>query len=199
MRNKCLLSMILFVLVATPCLAQGYGCDCDPAGIWLGGSDPKVPSYKLTVVQVATGRYSVTYEILPNPGLYYSSYTGELRKDHAQSYTGYAVASFEINQASVEFYAGLGISVTAGGFELDAIRERVVMLDCDTLQGTIDWFGWYVPFTNAKVPFVTRPEIEAISFSGGQPIVEIYHRVSGDSCPACTSGGIIKPKPGHKK
>jgi hypothetical protein len=191
MRNKCLLAMIMFVSVAVPCLAQGYGRACDLAGTWLGGSDPKVPGYKLTVVPVAAGRYSVTYEILSNPGLYYSSYTGELRKDGAQSYAGCAVASFEINQANAAWYlAQFGISVNVGDFELDAVHETVVMLDCDTLQGTIGWFGWYVPFTNAKVPFVTKPEIEAISsLCGGQPIVEIYHRVSGESCPACTSGG----------
>ncbi len=68
------------------------------------------------------------------------------------------------------------------------------MLDCDTLQASIDWFGWYIPITAEKVPFVTQPDIEAISLLYGGPIVEIYRRVSGEDCPACPTG-----VGGHKK
>jgi hypothetical protein len=196
MRKKCLLAMTMFVLVAAPCWAQGYGRTCDPTGVWLGGSDPNVPFYKLTVGPESDGRYSVTYQILPNPGMYYSSYTGELRKDGGHGYTGWAVASFEVNQFSIDFYGQFGIVLTPDDFskaEIDAVRERVVMLDCDTLQGTIDWFGWYVPMTNSKIPFVTQPQIEAIGDLYGGPIVEIYRRVSGDNCPVCPSGGKEKP------
>ena len=187
-----LLLMIIFVSVAVPCLAQGYGSACDLSGTWIGGSDPSVPIYKLTFVPVAAGQYSAMGQFIPNIGLYYSNYTGQVRKDGPKTYSGNMVASFEINQSSIEFYATLGIDLTLNDTEVDGVHDTFVLLDCNTLQGTIDWFGWYLPITNEKIPFVTQPEVEFIrDFNGGVSIIETYRRVPSDNCPACSSGGSV--------
>ncbi len=192
MRSKCLLAMIVFALAAMPCLAQGYGRVCDPTGTWLGGSDPSAPGYQLTVVPQTAGRYSATYQAIFDPGAHLTAYTGELVKTGAQNYTGYIVAGLSENQAMVDYYASIGVTVEVGSPEVDAAYEKIVMLDCNTIQSTITWFGWYLPMTNDKIPFVTQPEVEFIrDFLGGEPIVETYHRVSADNCRVCTIGGSV--------
>ncbi len=190
--HRAVLVVVTLLATGAICLAQGIGHTCDPTGTWFGGSDPNVPTYQLTVVPEAAARYSVVYQLMPDPGSRLGSYTGEMIKDGAQTYTQYAITTFTENQAGVEFYASLGIIVDVGAWEADAVYGDVVMLDCDTIKSTITWFGWYIPITLEKVPFVTQPEIEYIrDFLGGEPIVETYHRVSGANCPVCTMGGSV--------
>ena len=68
------------------------------------------------------------------------------------------------------------------------------MVDCDTMETTIDWFAWYIPFSLDEIPFVTQPEIEVIrDLNGDDPILETYHRIRTDDCPACPAGGKAGP------
>ncbi len=211
MRSRCLLAPIVVVLAAAPCLAQGIGRPCDPSGTWIGGGNPAVPSYQLTVVPTQAGRYSITFQMIFDPGIHSTNYTGELIRNDARTFTAYAMATFGETQESVDFYASLGIDISTSDQEADAIVEAARMVDCDTMEFKINWFGWYLPITGDKIPFVTQPEVEFIhDFLGGEPMVETYHRVSGDPCPVCTIGGSVtgtmdpaalasKANKGHKK
>ena len=188
---RVLMMFLVVVLAGIPCLAQGAGRTCEPTGTWLGGSDPSgIPGYQMTVTREAAGRYLVVYQSVYDPGTHVTVWTGELRKENAQIYSQYAASTAFINQDLADFYLqNFGIQVAPGSIEVDGIYTQVVMLDCNTIQSTISWFGWYVPITADKVPFVTLPEIEFIrDVLGGQPIVEIYHRV-GPDCPICGSPG----------
>ncbi len=175
MRSISLLAVIMLVLIAVPCLSQGFGSTCNPTGTWIGGSDPQAPTYQMTLVPTAAGRYAMIVQYIPDPGFYSTAFTGELIKNGAQTYKAYLIATY--TQA-----------------ELDAAYSQGVMLDCNTLQFKYTWLGVYLPMTSDKIPFVTQPEIEVIrDFLGGSPIVETYHRVSADSCPVCEMGGLGNP------
>ena len=172
MRGRFLLAVMMLVLIAVPCLGQGIGSPCNPTGTWIGGSDPQAPTYQMTFVPTGAGRYAMTAQYIPDPGLYSSMFTGELIKNGAQTYKAYIIATYTQE-------------------ELDAAYSQGVMLDCDTIQFTYTWLGVYLPITGDKIPFVTQPEIEVIrDFLGGDPIVETYHRVSADHCPACEMGSL---------
>ncbi len=172
MRSRSLLAVMMLVLVAVPCLAQGIGSTCNPTGTWIGGSDPQAPTYQMTLVPTAAGRYTVIGQYIPDPGVYSTTFTGELIKNGAQTYKLYLIATYTQQ-------------------ELDAASSQGIMLDCSTLQFTYTWIGVYLPITNDKTPFVTQPEIEVIrDFLDGTPIIETYHRVSADHCQVCEMGGV---------
>ena len=171
MRSRCLLAVMMLVVITVPCFAQGIGRTCDPTGTWLGGSNAEAPDYQMTFVPTGAGQYAMTAQYIPDPGVHSTTFTGELIKSGAQTYTAYIIATY-----------------TQG--ELDAARSQAVMLDCNTIQFTYTWLGVYLPITSDKTPFVTQPEIEVIrDFLGGSPIVETYHRVSANHCPVCEMGG----------
>lgn len=188
--RRTLLMFLVIVLAGIPCLAQGAGRNCEPTGTWLGGSDPGgVPGYHLTITKEAAGRYLVVYQSVYDPGTHFTIWTGELLQEpNARIYSQYAASTYFITQEIADFYLeNFGIQVDPGTIEADGIYTHALMLDCNTIQSTITWFGWYVPITAAKIPFVTQPEIEVIrDIFAGQPIVEVYHRV-GPDCPICGS------------
>ncbi len=172
MRSRFLLAVMMLVLIAVPCLAQGIGSTCSPAGTWIGGSDPQAPIYQMTLIPTAAGRYAFIGQYIPDAGIYSTAFMGELIKNGAQTYKLYLMATYTQQ-------------------ELDAAISKGVMLDCDTIQFTYTWIGVYLPITNDKIPFVTQPEIEVIrDILAGNPIVETYHRVSADYCPVCEMGGV---------
>jgi hypothetical protein len=195
MRSRFLLAFLVFTLCAMPCLAQPKARACDPTGTWVGGGDPLYPSYQLTVTPEGGGRYTVLYQMMFDPGTHATAYTGEMKRDRGGAYVEQICASITLNQELVDFYASLGIVVEQPGLpEVDCVHARKVMLDCDTMQTTIDWFGWYIPFSLDKIPFTTQPEIEFINdLNGGEPLLETYHRVNTENCPACTDGGKAGP------
>lgn len=177
MSKKGLLAVLAFVLIAAPCFAQGLGRTCDPTGTWIGGGDNPpgpAPTYQLTFVPTGAGRYAVTAQFIPDPGIHSTMFTGELSKVGAQTYKLELIATYDIDGATQE---------------LDAVYGDFVMADCDTMKDSITWFGVYLPITSDKVPFVTQPEIEVIRDLVGQPITETYHRVSANYCPVCELGG----------
>lgn len=172
MRSRCWLAIMVLIVITVPCFGQGIGRMCDPTGTWLGGSNPQAPDYQMTFVPTGAGRYAMTAQYIPDPGVHSTTFTGELIKSDGQKYTAYLIATYTPE-------------------ELDAARSQAVMLDCDTIQFTYTWLGVYLPITNDKTPFVTQPEIEVIrDFLEGSPIVETYHRVSANYCPVCEMGGV---------
>jgi hypothetical protein len=191
MRGKFLLVIVVFTLLAVPCFAQQKARSCDPTGTWVGGGDPLYPSYQLTVTSEGGGRYTVTYQMMFDPGTQATSFTGEMRRGRGGAYDEQICASLTITQEMADFYASLGVIVEDLSLpELDCVHARTVMVDCDTMQTTIDWFAWYLPFSLDEIPFVTQPEIEVIrDLNGGDPILETYHRIRTDDCPACSAGG----------
>ena len=197
--RRVLMMFLVIVLAGIPCLAQGAGRTCEPTGTWLGGSDPTgVPGYHLTITREAAGRYMVVYQSVYDPGTHFTIWTGELKKESGQIYSQYAVSTYFISQDIADYYRDVwGIQVDPGTIEVDGIYTHARMLDCNTIQSTISWFGWYVPITAEKIPFVTQPEIELIDIIGA-PIVEIYHRV-GPDCPICGSPGKAAPRGGVDK
>ena len=186
------LMFFVIALAIIPCLAQDpqNHKNCSLIGTWLGGSDPSgIPYYQMTITPEVDGRLLVAYQAMYDPGTHYTSWTGEAKKGKGKNYTEYALATYIITQAMADFYRSLGIQVDPGTFEADGIYTRARLLDCNTIQSTITWFGWYIPIMGDTVPFVTQPQIEFIrDFNGGQPIVEIYHRI-GPDCPICGSAG----------
>jgi hypothetical protein len=188
--NRAMLLIVFCALLVIPSLAQNpqNQTNCSLTGTWLGGSDPTgIPSYQATITPEADGRYMVLYQAMYDPGTHFTSWTGELRKGEGKTYSEYAAATYIISQDMADFYQTIGIQVDPGSFEVDGVYTQKRMLDCNTFQSTITWFGWYIPITAEKIPFVTPPEVEFIhDANGGQPIVEIYHRV-GPDCPICGS------------
>ena len=196
MKRKLHLIVIAVLLaIGGTCFAQSTGRACDPSGTWIGGGGP-VPSYRLTVTLQPSGRYSVEYQQLYSFSTadlgspWFTTWQGEWHKLRANKYEGYAFFNNQITREIAVIYADLGITLTEDDLaipELDGIWEHVVMLDCNTLRGTIEWYGVYIPLTAGKIPFVTPPDGEIIQdFNGGAPMVETYHRV-GPECHACSS------------
>lgn len=185
MRCKGLLLIGLFVLLSVSCVAQGYGKVCDITGTWLGGGDPASPSYQFTITPVAAGRYSTFAQSVIDPGVRATDYTGELRKTGATTYMQSALSLWEITPEAAEFYYDtFGIVVDdLSKPEVDAVYGTLEMIDCDTIQNTITWFGIYVPMEEGKSAFVTEPDFDIITLIG-EPIVETYHR-AGPDCPVC--------------
>ena len=190
--NKTILLIIACALLVIPGFAQiPQHNNCSMIGTWLGGSDPSgIPYYQMTITPEVEGRLLVAYQAMYDPGTHYTSWTGEARKGRARTYNEYALATYIITQDMADFYfQNFGIQVDPGTFEADGIYTHARMLDCNTIQSTITWFGWYIPIMPDTVPFVTQPQIEYIrDLNGGQPIVEIYHRI-GPDCPICGSAG----------
>ncbi len=84
--RKVFLTVVALLATSAICLAQGgIGRTCDPTGTWFGpGGDP--PVYRLTIIPEAAGRYSVEYQIMPDPGAHYTSFTGEHAIHHCHIY-----------------------------------------------------------------------------------------------------------------
>jgi len=186
--NKTILLIISCALLVSPGLAQNPQHNCSMVGTWLGGSDPSgIPYYQMTITSEVDGKLLVAYQAMYGPGIHYTSWTGEAKKGTAKT-SEYALATYIITQEMADFYLqNFGIQVDPGSFEADGIYTHARMLDCDTIESTITWFGWYIPITPDTVPFVTQPQIEYIrDLNGGQPIVEIYRRI-GPNCPICGS------------
>jgi len=194
MKHK-LVHIVIAVLLAIGGTCLAHARACDPNGTWIGGGG-SVPSYRLTVSLQLSGRYSVEYQQLYTFSSadfgypWFTTWQGEWHKIRANRYEAYAFFNNQITPEIAAIYADMGIILTEGDLtipELDGIWGHVMMLDCNTLRSTIEWYGVYIPLSAGKIAFVTPPDGEIIQdFNGGTPIVETYHRV-GPDCPACSS------------
>ena len=146
LRTKFLMSIL--VLVAVPCVAQGFGNACNPVGTWYGGSDTSAGmKYLLRITAGPAGRYAITYELgfIPKiPRL--SAYSGEMVKTN-NGFVAYSLALANM----------VPTPPPQGGPAPDiwAVRAQMEFDGCDTLKSTIDFIGTYK--WGDTVPFVDLP------------------------------------------
>ncbi len=179
MRKMMFVVVVLFAALI-PCLAQGFGNECTPAGTWYGGgADPSLtihsPKYLLTIVPSRAGRYSIRADegFSTNPAVVakLSEFSGELIKQEDGTYRAYALAL--ANSSSVP--------PPMGGLDpqIWAIREHVTLTDCNTLQFEIDFFAVYAW---GHTPFLDTPD--GYRLPPGTVAIETYKRMA-TSCPVC--------------
>jgi hypothetical protein len=176
-----LLGTAVFLAIAVPAFAQGVGNNCDISGTWYGGSDPASP-YLWTITPMAGGRYSSVaqqaypFSLIPQ----YAGTTNwsiDIMKVNARKYEGYGMSYW------VYRWTGLDQPQLP---ELDVVRSRLRLVDCNTIENTIDVFVVYFSFDSMSMtPFVTPPDLDILAeYTEGEPIVETYRRMP-TSCPAC--------------
>jgi hypothetical protein len=175
------IGIAVLLAVAAPGFAQGAGTNCDISGTWYGGSDPNTP-YIWTITPMVGGRYSSVAQ---------QAYPFTLIPEYAGT-TNWAIDIMKLNARDFESY---GMSYWIYRWEgldqpqlpeLDVVRSRLRLVDCNTIENTIDAFAVYFHFDlTSMTPFVTPPDLDILAeFTGGSPIVETYHRMP-TSCPAC--------------
>lgn len=211
MRNRwmclVLLSAALLMVNAPAAFAQGVGTSCEISGTWYGGSDPTF-QYLWTISPMAGGRYNSViqpgFDNRPFGYITWTSWTGELLKIDARTYDGYAMSYWVWDPAAA---AAAGVDATLP--EVDIVRGRVQLIDCNTLTNSIDVYAAYFSFTPPKIPFVTPPDVDWLQFlnPGVTTLVETYHRMP-TACPACPFPAAVSsaspammpkpPKPGPK-
>lgn len=151
MRNTILLAALI-AISALPCLAQGFGNECNPVGTWYGGSDATAGmKYLLRITAGPAGRYAVTYELGFIPKIpRISSYSGEMVKTP----DGYVVYSLALANL-------VSTPPPLGGPppQIWAVRANMQFEGCDTLKSTIDFIGLYNWSDN--VPFLDAPDVSA--------------------------------------
>ena len=176
-----LISIAVLLAAAVPGFAQGAGTNCDIAGTWYGGSDPNTP-YIWTITPMVGGRYSSVAQ---------QAYPFSLIAEYAGT-TNWAIDITKLNARDYESYGMSYWTYRWAGTdqpqlpELDIVRSRLRLVDCNTIENTIDAFAVYFHFNSTSMtPFVTPPDLDLLElFTGGDPIVETYHRMP-TSCPAC--------------
>jgi hypothetical protein len=173
-----LLGAVILLLFSIPGFAQGVGTSCDISGTWYGGSDPAY-QYLWTISPMAGGRYNSLvqpgFDNRPFGYITWSNWSGEILKIDARTYDQYAMSYFVWAPGS----APEGVDGTLP--EVDIVRSRIRLVDCNTLTNSIDVYAGYYNFTPEKTPFVTPVDFD---FLAGGVLVETYHRMP-TACPAC--------------
>jgi hypothetical protein len=170
MRRTVLLLVLLFAAVVD-CTAQGLGQSCSPVGTWYGGQDSPA-KYLLTIVPIRPGHYGARYDQGFTPAIAkLSAWSGDLIKVGKHGYVNHAIA---LANASAAPPAPGGANP-----QIWAIRSHVRLVDCDTLESEIDFFGVYAW---GMTPFVDTPVGSRLPASG--IINETYRRMERH-CPAC--------------
>jgi hypothetical protein len=176
-----LLAAALLMASAPAASAEGVGVSCDISGTWYGGSNPQTP-YLWTITPMGGGRYSSVaanaYPTSQLPG--YNSTTNwsiELRKVNARDYKAYGMSYFVYQWPDIN---------TPQLPEVDIVRSRVRLVDCNTMVSTIDVYAAYFSFDSTSMtPFVTPPDIDFLAvYLGWAALVETYHRMP-TTCPTC--------------
>jgi hypothetical protein len=199
MRTKSLLLAAATVLTfSAPALAQGSGNTCDISGTWYGGGDPQF-QYLLTITPIAAGRYYSNaqpgFDNHPAGYVSWTNWTGEATRTGGRTFDLYEMSYWTWDPDAA---AAAGVDPTLP--EVDAVRGRVQLVDCNTMTITIDVYAVYFSFTPDKTPFVTPPDLDVLQ---GGTIVETYHRMP-TACPACpyppsmSTAAAPALKPGHK-
>ncbi len=195
--------VFLVLLTAVCCVAQmhsqlqpvahpGFGNDCTPAGSWYGGS---VVGYQLTIVPTnPAGRYTTFGQGIYKASAITATITGEISRK------GNVFEGSFLSLTGDDSFVNLPPAANGKMPDLEVGWEVVKMLDCNTLQVTIPFFGSYFAtniwqpgspwggptWLNLKVPFVDPPDIDWIPIltNDTKPIVETYHRVPDKINPA---------------
>jgi hypothetical protein len=184
MHNRvALLAILVFAAVAVPCGAQGVGNGCDISGTWYGGSDPAY-QYLWTITPMAAGRYNSVvqpgFDNRPFGYVTWTTWAGEVTKINARTYDQHAMSYWVWAPGA----APPEVDPTLP--EVDIVRSRIQLVDCNTLTNSIDVYAGYFSFTPAKIPFVTPPDIDwlQVLYPGVTILVETYHRMP-TACPTC--------------
>jgi hypothetical protein len=148
MRNIVVL-MVVIAMMGLPCVAQGFGNDCNPVGTWYGGSDTSSGmKYLLRITAGPGGRYTVVYDIGFTPKIpKLSSYSGEMVRT-ADGFIVYSLALANLDSTPPPL----------GGQppNIWAVRAQMQFQGCDTLKSTIDFIGIYK--WGEKIPFLDVPD-----------------------------------------
>ncbi len=181
-----LLSAVILLIFSIPSFAQGVGTGCDISGTWYGGNDPAF-QYLWTISPMAGGRYSSVvqpgFDNHPFGYITWSTWSGELIKINARTYDQQAMSYWVWDLQKPELLPP-GVNPTLP--EVDIVRSRVKLLDCNTLTNTIDVYAGYYNFTPEKIPFVTPADVDylRVLYPGITTLVETYHRMP-TACPTC--------------
>lgn len=170
--------LVLFLLLTgvVPSFGQGFGQgpnrECSPAGTWYGGAENSA-KYLLTVVATEPGHYSVVYDQGFTPAIpKLSPFVGRLAQVRHGGLVGQVIALANLS----------AVPPPQGGPnpQIWAAREFGHMVDCDTLEFEIDFYGVYAW---GKVPFVDPPDGSRLPPSG--VIRETYLRmpIQCEVCP----------------
>lgn len=159
---------------------QGQGNQCTPAGVWYGGS---VVAYHMTIIPAGpAGHFTVFAEGMYKNSVMNTVYTGELVKTD----NVYEGSLMQLTTSDPDFLNPPPIGKMP---DIASGWSSMKMLDCDTIQNTIPFFGLYfasniwqpgvVWSLNGKVPLVDAPDVDLLNvLTGGHPIVETYHRLA---------------------
>jgi hypothetical protein len=154
---------------------------CDLTGTWYGGGDTTVP-YHATFQPFGMG-YTARFQ----QAIDYPAYNIKTATD----WTGVVTMGFgppRYQMSIIGYFIGMD-----GTLEMDAVRGTFQFSqDCNTFQHTIDTYIVYVPWTEAKKPFVTTPDVNVLEYIGMATILETYHRVPV-ACPKCPFPGVSTP------
>jgi hypothetical protein len=170
------------LLSASQVLAESDGPKraCDLAGTWYGGS---IVAYHMTIIPaVARDHYTVFAEGMYKNSVMNTVYTGSVTKKHNR---------FEgpLMQLSTQDPAFLGPPEKIGATpDINAVWSLMKLVDCNTIQNTIPFFGIYfggpigesgiVWVPPGKIPLLDPPDFNLlIPITGGAPIRETYHRL----------------------
>ena len=170
MRRTVLLLALLFAVVVD-CATEGVG-NCSPVGTWYGGAAENPAKYLLTIVPIRPGHYGARYDQGFTPAIpKLSAWSGSLIKVAHGTYVNQAIALANLSAAPPP----------AGGInpQIWAIRARVRLVDCHTLESEIDFYGVY-PW--GATPFLDEPESSRLPPSG--VIQETYRRMAR-GCSVC--------------
>lgn len=202
MQHRCSVALAVIALllgVAAGAFAQqGKGNECTPSGVWYGGS---VVAYQMTIIPGGPAGHYTTFA----QGMYKNSvlntvYAGEVVKN-GNKYEGSLVA---LSTQDPEYLNPPPFTKLP---DINAGWASMELLDCNTLQNTIPFFGVYFgppsPFgvgiwepgtpwwgvnwvAKGKVPLLDQPDVDLIPIltNDTKPIVETYHRVSRTVNPA---------------
>lgn len=171
-------------MASVPSFAGSTGKSCDLSGTWYGGSDPQF-QYLWVISSVGDGRFSsniqLAADVHPFGYVAWSSWSADLQQISRKTYKVYGMSYWIWDATAAAGGPFPGITIDPSLPEVDIVRSRVELVDCNTLTNTIDVYAAYFNFTPDKIPFVTAPDVD---FLAGATIVETYHRMPM-ACPKC--------------
>jgi hypothetical protein len=160
---------MLALLLSFPVLVGASPLRCDPAGIWYGGSDWK---YLATISpEGPDGSYLVSFQTAFETTVRFgvpklTTFEGRMVRRGNRTFEQRSVSMNELPSDDPS---------AAPPVELDVVHGILTFKEgCDIFENVIDVYGGYVPITDAKVPFVTPVDVDAL---GGGVVRETYRRV----------------------
>jgi hypothetical protein len=169
-----LFAAAILLLLSVPGVAQGLGDNCDLSGTWYGGSDPHF-QYLWSNTPVGAGRYyssiQLGFDYHQLGYVHATPWAGETIKTGSKTFDVYGISYWLWDPAAAALFdPGIDPSLP----EVDIVRSRVTLIDCNTMTNTVDVYGAYFNFTPGTTPFVTPVDMD---FLPNGPITETYHRM----------------------